>query len=314
MADSAAAESSVSAEASGQVILVLRNLLAERYPDLGRHVNTVARLCERVAREVGLRDEEHEALAQAAFVHDIGKLSLPESILAKPDSLNEDEWRLTRQHPLVGAQVLLAAGLRGRVIDFVHSSRRTHRRHRLSRWPRGRGDSVRRPDHCRLRRLRRDDFASPAQTDADDQRGRVAGADARIGHPVRHRRGRCPVSAAPRPEPARPRANARGSGRGCEGLGGLGGTCVSQPEFAGLKAAWEDNWHLVGTKATEMATKSRDRSGSRRSIADAWPIPTARRLRGLDVAKKLVHPRDLATAGSVYDLEEAGLDLHAPLA
>ncbi len=122
MADSAAAESSVSAEASGQVILVLRNLLAERYPDLGRHVNTVARLCERVAREVGLRDEEHEALAQAAFVHDIGKLSLPESILAKPDSLNEDEWRLTRQHPLVGAQVLLAAGLRGRVIDFVHSS------------------------------------------------------------------------------------------------------------------------------------------------------------------------------------------------
>ncbi len=122
MADSNAAESSVPAEASGQVILVLRNLLAERYPDLGRHVNTVARLCERVAPEVGLLDEENEALVQAAFVHDIGKLSLPESILAKPDSLNEDEWRLTRQHPLVGAQILLAAGLRGRVIDFVRSS------------------------------------------------------------------------------------------------------------------------------------------------------------------------------------------------
>ena len=122
MAAAAAAESSVPAEASGQVILVLRNLLAERYPDLGRHVNTVASLCECVAPEVGLLDQENEALAQAAFVHDIGKLSLPESILAKPDSLNEDEWRLTRQHPLVGAQVLLAAGLRGRVIDFVRSS------------------------------------------------------------------------------------------------------------------------------------------------------------------------------------------------
>ena len=280
MADSDAAESSVPAEASGQVILVLRNLLAERYPDLGRHVNTVARLCEQVAPEVGLLDQESEALAQAAFVHDIGKLSLPESILVKPDSLNEDEWRLMRQHPLVGAQILLAAGLRGRVIDFVHSS---HERIDGTGYPDGlAGEEI--PLGARIiavvRRLRRDDFASPAQTDADDQRGRVAGADARIGHPVRHRRGRCRVSAAPRPEPARSRANAGGSGRGCEGLGGLGGTCVSQPEFAGLKAAWEDNRHLVGTKATETATKSRDRSGSRRSTADAWSTPTARRLRG----------------------------------
>ena len=68
MADSDAAESPVAAEASGQVILVLRNLLAERYPDLGRHVNTVARLCERVApRGRACATRSDEALTQAAF-------------------------------------------------------------------------------------------------------------------------------------------------------------------------------------------------------------------------------------------------------
>jgi putative nucleotidyltransferase with HDIG domain len=110
------------AGANGQIVLVLRNLLAERYPDLGHHVNTVGRLCERAAPEVGVPDDERKALTQAAFLHDIGKLSLPESIMEKSGPLDEGEWRLMRLHTVVGEQILLAAGLRGRVIDFVRSS------------------------------------------------------------------------------------------------------------------------------------------------------------------------------------------------
>jgi len=110
------------AEPSGQIILVLRNLLGERYPDLGRHVNTVARLCQETATELELEDREREALTQAAFLHDIGKLSLPESLLAKSDPLTEAEWTLMRLHTVVGERILLAAGLNGPVLAYVRSS------------------------------------------------------------------------------------------------------------------------------------------------------------------------------------------------
>ena len=119
MADAQTAESP---QTSRQVVLVLRNLLAQRYPGLGEHVNTVSTLSEVVAGEVGLPDDELDALKQAALLHDIGKLALPESILSKPGPLSENEWRAMRLHPVTGAQILIAAGLRGKVIEFVRSS------------------------------------------------------------------------------------------------------------------------------------------------------------------------------------------------
>ena len=122
MADRRTPESPPASQASGQVILVLRNLLAKRYPDLAAHVNTVSTLSEAVGREVGLADEEVDALKQAALLHDIGKLALPESILARPAPLDKDEWRVMRRHTVTGAKILIAAGVQGKVIDFVRSS------------------------------------------------------------------------------------------------------------------------------------------------------------------------------------------------
>ncbi len=122
MANHRTAESPQASQASGQVILVLRNLLAERYPDLGEHVNAVSSLSERVGREVGLPADEMDPLKQAAFLHDLGKLALPESILASPGPLDQEEWTVMRVHTLTGARILIAAGLEGKVIDFVRSS------------------------------------------------------------------------------------------------------------------------------------------------------------------------------------------------
>jgi putative nucleotidyltransferase with HDIG domain len=112
----------VGAEPSSQIILVLRNLLGERYPELGHHVNRVAHLCESLAPEVGLADEQRESLSRAAFLHDIGKLSLPEPMLQKPGPLTEEESRMIRLHTVVGERILLAAGLHGTVLGFVRSS------------------------------------------------------------------------------------------------------------------------------------------------------------------------------------------------
>jgi HD-GYP domain-containing protein (c-di-GMP phosphodiesterase class II) len=110
------------AEPSGQIILVLRNLLGERYPELGRHVNQVAALCWRIAPEVGLEEDQRKSLTRAAFLHDIGKLSLPESMLQRAGPLTAEEWSQMRLHTVVGEQILLAAGIHGKVLEFVRSS------------------------------------------------------------------------------------------------------------------------------------------------------------------------------------------------
>jgi putative two-component system response regulator len=71
--------------------------------------NGVTRTCEYVAllaQALGLKGKVVEILAQAAPLHDIGKLGIPESILQKADSLGEAEWEIVRRHPEIGAGII----------------------------------------------------------------------------------------------------------------------------------------------------------------------------------------------------------------
>ena len=68
--------------------------------------------CERLSRyasELGafLRLEEDEiiALKRGGFLHDLGKVAIPDSILKKHGTLTEDEWMLMRQHPEIGENI-----------------------------------------------------------------------------------------------------------------------------------------------------------------------------------------------------------------
>jgi HD-GYP domain-containing protein (c-di-GMP phosphodiesterase class II) len=45
-------------------------------------------------------------LSYGFFLHDIGKVGIPEAILAKPGALDEDEWAIMREHPMIGAQIV----------------------------------------------------------------------------------------------------------------------------------------------------------------------------------------------------------------
>jgi diguanylate cyclase (GGDEF)-like protein len=88
---------------------VLVRVLAERYPDLGEHNTAVAQLCEEVADELKVPAAEHSMLLQAAALHDIGKIAVPDSILHKPGPLDESEWTFIRQHTIIGERILAAA-------------------------------------------------------------------------------------------------------------------------------------------------------------------------------------------------------------
>jgi diguanylate cyclase (GGDEF)-like protein/putative nucleotidyltransferase with HDIG domain len=91
-------------------------LLAETLDlrDLGtsRHSQTVGRLCELIAHELGWTAVRVERLRAAGVLHDIGKLGISDKILHKPGKLDDDEWEEIRRHPEIGARILEHAHLK----------------------------------------------------------------------------------------------------------------------------------------------------------------------------------------------------------
>ena len=72
----------------------------------GDHLQRVRVYAMGLARELALSEEETEALRAASVLHDIGKLAVPEHIIAKPGKLSPDEFEKMKIHPIVGAEIL----------------------------------------------------------------------------------------------------------------------------------------------------------------------------------------------------------------
>ncbi|HWF32587.1 MAG TPA: HD domain-containing phosphohydrolase [Solirubrobacteraceae bacterium] len=101
---------------------VLMQLLTEREPSLHDHVCDVGALATQIGRRMGLDYEQLDELRRAAELHDLGKLAVPDRILNKPGPLNESEWRLMRQHTIIGERILNAAPALRPVGRLVRSS------------------------------------------------------------------------------------------------------------------------------------------------------------------------------------------------
>jgi two-component system cell cycle response regulator len=108
--------------AGRQSTAVLLRALSERDPYLGDHTADVANLAEAVAERLGLATDEVEQVSQAAELHDIGKVAIPDAILHKPGPLDEREWAFIRGHTLIGERIIDAAPALGRVAALVRSS------------------------------------------------------------------------------------------------------------------------------------------------------------------------------------------------
>ena len=70
------------------------------------HQRRVADLARTIAMEMGLPDTELDGIRMAAFLHDIGKISLPAEILSKASRLSEVEFSLIKTHPQNGYDIL----------------------------------------------------------------------------------------------------------------------------------------------------------------------------------------------------------------
>ena len=100
--------------------------LLERDRYTGEHSEAVIEMSGAVARNLGCSQIEIERVKSAALLHDIGKVAIPDEILHKPGPLTPDEWKLMKEHPVIGERILRVLPGLGTVARIV--------RHEHERW------------------------------------------------------------------------------------------------------------------------------------------------------------------------------------
>jgi putative two-component system response regulator len=85
-----------------------RLALAAEYRDdaTGMHTRRVGLVCRQVAEILGMPSSEVELIGEAAPLHDVGKIAVPDCILLKPAKLSAEEFEVVKQHTVVGARIL----------------------------------------------------------------------------------------------------------------------------------------------------------------------------------------------------------------
>ena len=114
--------------------------LGERDRYTGDHSEEVLALVADVARGLGLDDDEIDRVKAAALLHDIGKVAISDDILNKPGPLDDDEWKVMKDHTVIGERILRAIpGL----VSVARIVRHEHERWDGGGYPDGiSGDSI----------------------------------------------------------------------------------------------------------------------------------------------------------------------------
>ena len=87
------------------VLCSLGRSVESRDPYTEGHCERLSRYASELGAFLRLEEDEIIALKRGGFLHDLGKVAIPDSILKKHGTLTEDEWMLMRQHPEIGENI-----------------------------------------------------------------------------------------------------------------------------------------------------------------------------------------------------------------
>jgi putative two-component system response regulator len=127
-------------DTAASVILSLGLTIEARDPTTNGHCQRLAALGRALGAKVGLDHDDLVAIERGGFLHDLGKIGVPDAVLLKPGPLTKDEFEQVKRHTLIGER--LCADLRSltRVRPIIRSH---HERLDGSGYPDGlRGDAV----------------------------------------------------------------------------------------------------------------------------------------------------------------------------
>lgn len=93
-------------ERERETIFRLSKAAESRDPETGAHILRMANYSKIIAEQLGLSSEDQRLILEAAPMHDVGKVGIPDSILLKPGKLTPDEFSVMKQHTLLGYEIL----------------------------------------------------------------------------------------------------------------------------------------------------------------------------------------------------------------
>jgi len=122
------------------VLEVLKGTLKEKTHETERHIERIAKLSFEVGKNLKLPNDILDDLVLASSLHDIGKIAIPINILEKPGKLDDDEWKIIKEHPQIGYRIALS------VDEFSHVSKYIlyhHEKYDGSGYPEGlKGENI----------------------------------------------------------------------------------------------------------------------------------------------------------------------------
>lgn len=92
-------------EHAESVLFSLARSIEGKDPYTHGHCERLSSYAAALGERLGLTEAEIVALRRAGVVHDIGKVAVPDAVLLKPGRLTEEEWKLVREHPVVGERI-----------------------------------------------------------------------------------------------------------------------------------------------------------------------------------------------------------------
>jgi len=84
------------------------------------HSIRVAEMTVRLATYLGITEPDLTHIRYGAFLHDIGKIAIPDSILYKKAALTDEEWEIMRMHPIYAQQILAPIPYLSRSVDIPY--------------------------------------------------------------------------------------------------------------------------------------------------------------------------------------------------
>lgn len=105
-----------------QTIAALSRSMEAKDYYTGGHTERVSSIAVALATRLGYTGADVDAIEIGALLHDIGKIGIPEQILRKPGPLDEEEWKVMKEHPVISAYILSEIDLPPAVLEIARHS------------------------------------------------------------------------------------------------------------------------------------------------------------------------------------------------
>lgn len=115
-------------------LLIMADIIEARDPYTGGHVWRVSQFAKLLATKIGLPEDEIIKISIAAYLHDLGKVGIPDDILKKATALTEAEYAIIKTHPSIGSKLLGGHPLAEMVVSAANDH---HERVDGKGYPRG---------------------------------------------------------------------------------------------------------------------------------------------------------------------------------